>query len=171
MLGVVRIAGSAEAECRPPLRTWLVFFSDPAEGAWWSPLLRRGYRHVSAAAWYDRERRWVYFDPTRRGLSIELWRAKDFDGRLGEIALRSALILRVRGRFERGAMPPTFWCVGAVKALLGVRSRALLPATFARHLLANGAEIVTVPRADGTNDQPLQAAAAAAGRPEREASA
>lgn len=152
---VMEIAGKNSTESAdfsgPLPRLWLVFFSDAHEGSWWRAFLRRGFGHVSAAAWYADAQRWVWFNPTWRGLVIEAAEAEAFGPRFEQLVSSASAILRVRSRYERTGLPAAFWCVGAVKALLGISSRALSPYGLYRHLLARGAEIVEAParRHDG----------------------
>lgn len=141
-------------------RLWLVFFSD-CRSAWWARLCRPGFRHVSAAAFYADRQTWVYYDPAARGTWIEIYDADEFGGRLAALMGGATAVLRVQSRFERRATPVLWHCVGAVKALLGVRSCALGPWGLYLHLRAIGAEAVEVPsRVISRID-----AAAAAGRP------
>lgn len=142
---MIRLVPKRPVGDEPLPRLWLVFFGEAVTPAWWRFLLKPGFRHVSAAAWYDDQQRWVWFNPTWRGTVIELYAPSEFDARLGQLAGTSSAILRVRSRFDRGGAPAASHCVGAVKALLGIRSRALRPYALFRHLLDNAAEIVEVP--------------------------
>jgi hypothetical protein len=160
MLSLVRLVRQPPA--RPIPRLWLVFFSE-CGGAWWTRALRPGWRHVCAAAWFDDQERWVVFDPSRYGIVVQVFRPEQFD--LDGLLRSSTAVLRVGARFDRLNMPPWFFCVGAVKALLGIRSRALVPLGLYRDLLARGAEIVEVPESDGRAIQAATAAADPAGRP------
>jgi hypothetical protein len=137
-------------------RLWLVFFGE-AEGApWWSWFCAPGYRHVSACAWFADQERWVYVNPTRRGTVILLYREDEFGGRMTQLVNSSSYILRVRSSLARSATPFGWWCTGAIKALLGVRSRALSPRGLRDHLLRHGAEVVEMPGADrSTHGEPI----------------
>jgi len=147
MLGLVRIEPVAQP-AEPPPRMWLVFFGE-ADGAWWwTRFLRPGFRHVCAAAWYPGQDRWVYFNPAGRGTVIEVASDTEFGPRFEHLVRTSAAILRVRGAQNRNGHPAAFFCVGAIKALLGVRSCALGPFGLYRHLLVRGAEIVARPEDD-----------------------
>jgi hypothetical protein len=126
-------------------RLWLVFFGE-AEGApWWSRLCAPGYRHVAACCWFADQERWVYFNPTRRGTVILLYREDEFGGRFTQLMNSSSCVLRVRSTMARGATPFGWWCTGAVKALLGVRGFAVTPLGLARYLQDHGAEAVLMP--------------------------
>jgi hypothetical protein len=127
-------------------RLWLIFFGEAAGRPWWSRLLRPGFRHVRAAAWFDQTSRWVFIDPTLRGIQIEIETDEAFAGRWGQLWRDSTVILRMQSQGGRGRLPPVLWCVGAIKALLGVRSCALAPHGLFRDLMAQGAEIVARPK-------------------------
>lgn len=153
-----------EAEPEVRRRLWLVFFGNSA-AYWWSRFLKPGFRHVSAASWYAEEQRWVFVDPTSRGLIVEIRTAEEMDGRLGQLIRDSSAILRVAGRTDQRGMPLLSWyCVGTVKSLLGLRSCALLPYSLYAHLLSIGAEAVDVPATDEHTEAP-------AGRPEARSTA
>jgi hypothetical protein len=142
---VIRLVPKRSTSETPLPRLWLVFFGEAASPAWWRFLLKPGFRHVSAAAWYDEQQRWVWFNPTWRGTVIELYGPNEFDARMGQLASDATAVLRVRSRFDRAGAPAVSHCVGAVKALLGIRSVCVSPFGLFRHLLANEAEIVEVP--------------------------
>jgi hypothetical protein len=126
----------------PRRRLWLIAFSEGIGRQWWKPLLRPGYRHVCAASYFADMERWLYIDPTYRGLEIEMWKPEEFGARLEQMARDSTLILRVPSATDR-TMPPLSWfCVGAVKALLGLPTVAVTPWQLSRQLLRMGAETV-----------------------------
>jgi hypothetical protein len=139
---------------------WLVFFGSAESEPWWSKLLTPGYRHVAACAWFAEQERWVYYNPTRRGTVILLYRPDEFDARFTQLLASSSLVLRVVARQSRSTTPFGWWCTGAIKALVGVRSRALSPAGLARHLRRHGAEVVAPARS--IDDGPVQAGRASA---------
>jgi hypothetical protein len=156
MLGLIQIVPRPRADI-PVDRLWLVFFGE-AEGApWWSRFLAPGYRHVTACAWFDDQQRWVYFNPTRRGTVILLYREDEFGGRFTQLMNSSSCVLRVVARQSRSTTPFGWWCTGSIKALLGVGSRALSPRALCRHLLRHGAEVVHMPGPDRSIDvEPVQ---------------
>lgn len=138
-------------------RLWLVFFGEAEGSPWWSRFLAPGFRHVAACAWFADQERWVYFNPTRRGTVILLYREDEFGGRFQQMVDDSALVLRVVARQARTATPFGWWCTGAVKALLGVKARALGPRGLAMHLIRDGAEVVKMPGADRSiHGEPVQ---------------
>lgn len=129
----------------PPARLWLVFFG-PGVGTprWWDIFLDPGFRHVSAASYYPDVERWIYYDPGFEGTLIEVWRKDEFGARLGILLARSTIVLRVPSRWGRRMASRSWWCVGAIKSLLGVRTAAFTPKQFANFLLNSGAEVVDV---------------------------
>lgn len=133
----------------PPRRLWLVFFSDKIEpGYWWSPLLRvlrPGFRHVAAASWYADTQRWVFVLPTARGTVIEVLDADAAGPRFQQMIDDATAVLRIASAAGRTCAPLAPWCVGAVKALLGLRSRALSPWRLHQHLRAHGAKPIEMP--------------------------
>jgi hypothetical protein len=98
---------------------------------------------VTAAAYYVSEERWVFYDPAFCGTRIEIFTHDEFAPVLGSMMER-ATVLRVASRFDRNSTPAAWHCVGAIKALLGLRSCALSPSGLFRDLLRHGAEPVEV---------------------------
>jgi hypothetical protein len=127
-------------------REWLLFFTDTK--LWWCRPLKPGYRHISAAAYYANTERWVFYLPTAQGTIIEVRTPEEADGRLAQLVKDATLILRVPSQASRTCAPWLFGCVGATKALLGIRSRALSPFQLSRYLLRHGAEKVSVPNGE-----------------------
>ena len=123
-------------------RLWLVFFGEAEGNPWWSRFLPPGYRHVTACAWFDEQQRWVYFNPTRRGTVILLYREDEFGGRMQQLIDTSSCCLRVRSTLTRSSTPFGWWCTGAIKALVGSKSWAITPYQLSRALLRAGAEKV-----------------------------
>lgn len=156
-MSLTRLVARPRADI-PVDRLWLVFFGE-AEGApWWSCLLAPGYRHVAACAWFDDQQRWVYFNPTRRGTVILLYREEEFGGRLTQLMNTSSCVLRVVARQSRSSTPFGWWCTGSIKALLGVRSRALVPKSLCDDLVRLGATRVGMPAGAGRSidGEPVQ---------------
>lgn len=123
----------------PPRRLWLVFFGETKGSYWWTRLFKPGFRHVCAAAYYADRRHWVYFDPTRPGISIRLFTDDEWSGPFSTL-LTSCKVVRFKGQYSRRSSPPSWFCVGAIKALLGIESRALTPYQLYRDLLRQGGE-------------------------------
>ena len=146
MLGLVQLIPKRDPNI-PIDRLWLVFFGTDSKPTWWSRWLAPGFDHVSACAWFADQDRWVYYNPARTGTVVLLYRDSEFGPRFTQMLESSSAVLRVRGTHRRTSTPFGWWCTGSIKALLGVRSRALRPRGLYRHLLRHGAETVSVPRA------------------------
>jgi hypothetical protein len=58
---------------RPKRRLWLLFFRESSSVPFWRRGLRRGFRHVIAAAFYADKGQWIVFDPSSRGTAIEVY--------------------------------------------------------------------------------------------------
>jgi len=139
-------------------RQWLVFFGEAEGSPWWARWLSPGYRHVAACAWFADQERWVYFNPTRRGTVIMVYRDEEFGGRFQQMMDSSSLVLRVVASQSRTTTPFGWWCTGSIKALIGCRSLAVTPRGLARHLQDHGAEAVLMPCvADAATSSPPSA--------------
>jgi hypothetical protein len=128
----------------PTPRLWIVFFTDADRAWWWTRFFRRGFRHVCAASWYAGAERWVYFNPVARGTVLEVMTDAEFGPRFQQLIRDSSAILRMRTVHERSNPPAAFFCVGAIKGLLGIKSWALGPYGLWKELKARGAEPVKV---------------------------
>jgi hypothetical protein len=164
MLGLVRLVAVEPPPAKRLRRLWLIFFSNTADNHWWTRFLTPGFRHVTAAAWFATEERWVYFNPTARGTVIEIATDAEFGPRFQQLVQDSTAILLAPSQQQRRYAPAAFFCVGAIKALLGIRCCALGPLGLYRHLLANGAEPFTRLDEDRSGSQRADPASPA-GRP------
>lgn len=145
MLGLVQLVPKRDPNI-PIDRLWLVFFgTDPKHATWWSRWLKPGFEHVSACAWYADQDRWVYYNPTRTGTVVLLYRDSEFGPRFTQMLNSAEVVLRVRGTHRRDTTPFGWWCTGAIKALVGVKTWALSPYQLCGALIRNGAEIVPIP--------------------------
>jgi hypothetical protein len=114
---------SDPAHSYAPPRLWLIFFGEAGAGWWWTWFFRRGFRHVCAASWYAGAERWVYFNPVARGTVLEVMTDAEFGPRFQQLIRDSSAILRMRTVHERSNPPAAFFCVGAIKGLLGIKGK------------------------------------------------
>lgn len=130
------------------VRAWHVFFCKTAGP--FGILARGGFGHVMAAGYDPEHKLWIFFNPTRTGTLIEALPEGPACAALYcyWCEISNPRILRVVARTDRFMVPPMFSCVAAIKALLGVRCRALLPRGLYRDLVAKGAEVLEVPQSD-----------------------
>ena len=148
------------------VREWLIFFGPAVPPISW--ITRKGFGHVFAVGYDPVVDRWIVYDPTRRGTLITVCiESEAFHQHLGLLAKTcEPHILRFAPRSDRRLSPLLFSCTAAIKALLGVRSCALWPRGLYRHLRAQGAEIVEVPKIEADSGVPLsEDSIAAAGGP------
>lgn len=128
----------------PPIqlrRAWTIFFSE-GEPGFWRWFTRRGFRHVEAAAYFADQDRWVFVIPSRRRLVIEVKRAEEAGPLFASMVASCTVAIRFEGQEARAYAPLLTGCVGTVKGLCGLKSRALWPHHLFRDLLRQGAEIV-----------------------------
>lgn len=126
----------------PDSRLWLLFFGDTPRRAWWANWLKPGYRHIAAMSYYADTERWVYVDPALHWTVIRVLTQEQAAVQMAALLDQSTAVLRVASRPSRRCAPTFPWCVGQIKALLGVRTAALTPWQLYRALRALGAEPV-----------------------------
>jgi hypothetical protein len=132
---------------RPPIqlrRSWLIFFSE-GEPGFWRFFTRRGFRHVDAAAYFADQDRWVFIIPERKRLVVEVKRPDEAGHRLAHMRNNATAAVRFNGQEARRFAPIGVGCVGIVKGMLGIKSRALVPFQLYADLLRQGAEVIDVP--------------------------
>lgn len=127
-----------------PVRRWIVCFGDSVP-TFWSRMLRPGFRHCCAASYFADQKRWVYVDPCRSGTVVEVLRPDEFAGRFQHLMANSSHVLSIAARRERKRTAAVWYCVGALKGLLGLKSGALSPWGLYRDLIRAGAEKVEKP--------------------------
>lgn len=141
------MADTVAASLGPPAgpEEWFLIFDPECDTAWVRRWVRQKYLHVSAIGWLEWAQAWVIYDVSLGSTKIEVWPASDpklvplFD-RIEE----KCVTVLVRPRGERGGYGWRwgFWCVPAMKHLLGIRCGALLPDGLLRHLLAEGCPVI-----------------------------
>ncbi|MGL4297118.1 MAG: hypothetical protein ACRCTG_15505 [Aestuariivirga sp.] len=172
--------GFFKLDTRPPIEQpefWFAAFHEAAETPWvrWVP---GRFKHVSAVGYFREAKSWVVLDPSILGTRLLIF--ADTDAGLNALGawLDNALVLRMpalsqdldamkaRGVAKLGLGRLGFWCVPAVRHLLGIPSRALLPDGLLRDCLANGGTVALQP---GNHDHDVHAegkAGSGAGKPE-----
>jgi len=131
--------------CRYEPLGWMLVFVSATTIPWLDRLIIGRFKHVIAFGWVDETQTWICYDiqiGRTRILSLpdeigsELIAAK-LAGDPGAAALR----------IEASDLPPSvvrlgFWCVPAMKRLVGLRSGALRPDRLWRDCIASGAEVI-----------------------------
>lgn len=123
---------------------WIVAFHKTSK-FWWVRWLAAGaYKHVSAFAFLPLVKLWVYYDVTLAGTKVLV--LPDSKSAEDWIAARTADadLVSIKRQDRRPSLAP-FYCVSAIKSLIGLRSSALRPEGLFRDCLAAGAELI-----DGT---------------------
>lgn len=122
---------------------WNVVFH-PTTATWWLDLLPIGrFKHVSAFAYVHGLRGWVLYDVQLGGTKIvvlpDLPASLDLIAKLTEGC--DIIAMRRRAGGATG-LRLGFWCVPAIKHLIGLRSGALRPDRLRRDCLRHGGQII-----------------------------
>ena len=122
---------------------WFLAFFETTSLGWLNraPLLR--FRHVSAFGYAPGFNCWIFYDVHWRGVSIYLVSHETAKARIGELT-RGAIVVRMARRED--ALPLHarlgFYCVPAMKHLVGLACVAVTPDGFYRSVLKAGGEVV-----------------------------
>lgn len=114
-------------------------------GDWWAERLIPGrFSHVSAFAYLEGPKIWVLIDHTpRRTGTVAVWPGEPIVPPELGLWTANCSILLADVRHREGFRPRFgFWCVTAVKDLIGHSGRALSPEGLWNDLVRNGAQIV-----------------------------
>ena len=125
------------------ITNWLIAFYPHAENKWVRRLVPGKFKHVAAFAYAADCRTWVWLE---WGMNMAKLRLLPDDqpsrdlisawtDRSTVIQMEVAGVSRPVGRFG-------FWCVPAVKHLVGLRSGALLPDALLRDCMKAGANLL-----------------------------
>lgn len=122
---------------------WFVVFHTKANGRFINRLAFGRFKHVSAFAYVPGFRLWLHYDAQWTGMRLRVIGHDTLKAQIGDLT-RDCVLLKMKRRHV--AMPVStrfgFYCVTAVKHLIGVRCRCLRPDGLYRRLIAEGAEIV-----------------------------
>lgn len=124
--------------------SWLIYFHTSTGKPWLDRLIPGRLKHVSAAGWVSEPGIWIFYDAGWRRTSVKALGEEKGEIRAAAL-MRDSGVLKVPVNTEvRGAalMRAGFWCVPAVKHLIGSRSGALRPDRLWRDLISAGAEII-----------------------------
>lgn len=122
--------------------SWLLVFHRRCTTPVLNRLVIGEFKHVSAAGWIEAAESWVFYDPSLNRTQILVMPDRTGTVAYSSIAVGNA-VLRMPVLARRGSARLGFWCVPAIKHLVGLRSGALRPDALWRDCLANGAEIVS----------------------------
>lgn len=125
--------------------SWLLVFTTTTSMKWVERLVPGKFKHVMAAGWVEASKVWIFYDVQFRRTSVLTMPEKEGLDYFGRIVARDPDhgILRVFAGNGTPAMARLgFWCVPAIKHLVGARSGALRPDRLWHDCLASGAETV-----------------------------
>lgn len=140
--------------------SWLLVFNHEASTRWRSFIAFGRFKHVWAVAYIPDCKSWlvydVHLDGTMMGLVPDGEPFREFFGRQTQ-GMRKATLLRMP-KAGKGRERPIinfrpfhrlgFWCVPAIKHLIGVRCSALRPDALYRACLRHGGTPFEAPDAD-----------------------
>lgn len=120
---------------------WTLVFHRSAAARWVERLACGRYKHVSAFAWVRELRVWVIYDVKLSGSPILL--LPDSQAALDRLAEHTcgADLMRMPRR-AGGGFAFGFFCVPAIKHLVGLRGGALRPDALWRDCLRQGGKVV-----------------------------
>lgn len=122
--------------------SWLLIFHRQSSKEWLDRLIPGRFKHVSAVGYVAEGDVWLFYDVQfDRTLVRAVLGEAGRDACARQIAGNAVLRVAAGGPCLR-PWRFGFWCVPAMKHLIGARTGALLPAHLWRDLVAQGAEIV-----------------------------
>lgn len=121
---------------------WLLVFEHETSWRWLNRLIPGRFKHVWAVGYVPQTDLWIFYDVNFRRTVITA--VPDDDNAQAVIDRMTAgkTVLQMPVLECRPHMIG-FWCVPAMKHLIGLRSGALLPAGLYRHCIAAGAKIIS----------------------------
>lgn len=142
--------------------TWNVCFHRTAASRLWGWLACGKYKHVSAFAFIPGSRHWLLYDVHFEGTRLAILPDTPAAFQVIEAIISDCDVIRITRQTGRAHFVRLgFWCVPAVKHLLGLRSSALRPDALFRHLLRDGGEIIGQAGSAANPARPAVRAAAA----------
>lgn len=132
------IDAPAPFACEP--QVWTLCFSRKASTRLRSLVAFGRYKHVRAYAYLPGMKAWLFYDVHLGGTTLAV--VPDGDVALAVIGewMLDADLVRIRHGNSIGFPLPGFWCVPAMKHLIGSRSCALRPSALYRWCLRHGGE-------------------------------
>lgn len=132
---------AVESPDEPPV--WTLAFQRQTNVAWIRWIARGPYKHVAACCYLPGLDAWLFYDVRLGYTSLSVLAGEAAKLRWCEFA-RDADLMTIAAAPDRRDRRPLarlgFWCVPAIKHLIGLRSSALLPTAFYRDCLAAGGQ-------------------------------
>lgn len=122
---------------------WFVVFHTKAMNRVFSALACGRFKHVSALGYCAGFKAWLLFDPQWSGLRITL-HSHDAMRKFFADYSRGCAVVKIARSTDAMRLSSRlgFYCVPAIKQLLGLRSGALRPSALYRQLLRNGGVLI-----------------------------
>ena len=125
------------------ITTWFLAFYGRSSVAWLDRLVPGRFKHVSAFGYSHGARVWVFYDfGFTRARVFVLPAGERANAMLGEWTAEASVLKINSGQGRAPWLRLGFWCVPAMRHLVGVRSGALLPDGLWRDCLQQGAGTV-----------------------------
>lgn len=138
-----------------PIRWTLCF--DTTATHWLARAIPGRFKHVRAFGFVPVQDLWIFYDTTLAGTTLRAARANSAAAdRLLSAWTANSDLLSIKPLGPRRRFPPGFWCVTAVKHLIGLNTSALRPDALWRDCIRHGA----IPN-DGRESTPSTGCAAA----------
>jgi len=123
------------------VENWVIAFHKTTESRWVRWLACGRYKHVSAFGYIRDLDAWIFFD--WRYSTVDITAAHGTEAtRLLNFYTADADLLGMAPRKVSRGLRVGFWCVPAIRQLVGIRGSALRPDALWRDCLRQGAEIV-----------------------------
>lgn len=122
-----------------PAEEWFVVFNGGPRHFWWDWLTRPGFRHVLAMRPVGADA-WILVNPSADRLHVQVVRGPTVDALIAEAHQDGGGILKFQAiDADERTIRLGWWCVPAIKHLLGLPGCALRPIGLWRDLLRRGA--------------------------------
>ena len=144
-MGEVRVNGGVQPD------EWWLCFHTTAAGPWTSFLAFGKFKHVSAFAYYPGHHKWLLYSVNLTGVHLALFDASDVHYLIAYS--RDAVCVRFKLRAARwnGVLSRlAFYCVPAIKHLIGLRCVAFTPDQLYRAVMKHGGMLVEYGRSEST---------------------
>lgn len=124
--------------------SWLLVFQESTGRRWLDRIIPGRFKHVFAIAYLSEPDLWLFYSVSMRRTVVSAIPAPAGE-QVADRHMAGATVLRmtVQPGSSNWGSRIGFFCVPAMKHLVGLRSGALLASTFYRHCLRAGAEILS----------------------------
>jgi hypothetical protein len=154
-------AGAAGAVAR-----WIIAFHRSTESRWVRFFACGRYKHISAFGYVPQLDQWIFFDWRYSTVDIIVAHGTEAT-RFINFYTADADLLGMEPRKTGRGFRIGFWCVPAIKQLIGIRGGALRPDALWRDCVRQGAEVLHESARPAADPGRSDASAASSGSPNR----